>query len=585
VCEPELDGHTVAKWLYDAVLLVGGPAIWINLWPVVQPQLDVFLAALEGHIHAPGLAREARSVLERLMENNWSLRAAGGNEAQLMFLFDGRDSVRIAIEKFVKGATYDIQLNQPRLRVKANQRYVVSFRARSETPRRIFLGFAKAHEPWTNLGLYAEIDLKKEWQDFEKHFIVTEDEDNARIHFDVGNSGISFELSSVSLQSLVDGRVIRPDVHRVQSSEEIAAGKQSGVPIGRDILERDEIKGVPHRTGGLDWGWQATRKGFDRTVLVLMYHRVSDLRLDPWSLSVTPKHFEEHLEILGKYGRPLSHQELLEAFRNGKLARRSVVLTFDDGYADNLYNARPLLERYDITATVFVTTGQIGKKREFWWDELERLLLQPGTLPEVLQLKINGKNHLWRLGEASYYSEEACSQHRHWRAGEKPPNFRHGLYHALWQLLQPLPEGDQQRVLDELLAWGGAEQEIRATHRTLSGEEVLALGRDNLVEIGSHTVTHPLLPALPISLQRDEVRQSKVTLEEILGRPVRSFAYPYGAYTAETVSVVREAGFDCAFSTVDGVVGQGTDRYQLPRVEVQDWDGEEFRRKLSEWFA
>jgi peptidoglycan/xylan/chitin deacetylase (PgdA/CDA1 family) len=81
-----------------------------------------------------------------------------------------------------------------------------------------------------------------------------------------------------------------------------------------------------------------------------------------------------------------------------------VVITFDDGYADNLHNAKPLLERYDIPATVFVTTGHIGHEREFWGDELDRLLLQPSTLPELLGLSINGSPYQWELGEVAHYT-------------------------------------------------------------------------------------------------------------------------------------------------------------------------------------
>jgi peptidoglycan/xylan/chitin deacetylase (PgdA/CDA1 family) len=83
-----------------------------------------------------------------------------------------------------------------------------------------------------------------------------------------------------------------------------------------------------------------------------------------------------------------------------------VVVTFDDGYADNLHHAKPLLERYGIPATVFVTSDYIGQEHEFWGDKLERLLLQPGALPQTLQLQVNGTAYQWSLGEAAYFSEE-----------------------------------------------------------------------------------------------------------------------------------------------------------------------------------
>lgn len=139
-------------------------------------------------------------------------------------------------------------------------------------------------------------------------------------------------------------------------------------------------------------------------------------------------------------------------------------------------------------------------------------------------------------------------------------------------------------MLNELLAWASAKPGNRSTHLTLLQQEVEAIAQGGLIEAGAHTVTHPVLSTLPTALQRDEIQQSKASLEKILGRPVTSFAYPYGNYSAETVPIVREAGFTCACSTLPGVVGGDTDRFQLPRVQIEDWDGEEFSRKLSLWF-
>jgi peptidoglycan/xylan/chitin deacetylase (PgdA/CDA1 family) len=280
-------------------------------------------------------------------------------------------------------------------------------------------------------------------------------------------------------------------------------------------------------------------------------------------------------------------QQLVTALQDGNLPRRPLVITFDDGYADNLLNAKPVLERYDVPATVFLATGYLGHNREFWWDELDRLLLQPGTLPETLRLSINGSAYEWRLDEAAHYSEDAHRRYCHWKAWEEAPSPRHFLYYSLWQLLRPLLEDERQKVLNELLVWASAKPETRPTHRTLSLEEGLTLARGKLIEVGSHTVTHSALAALPAVLQRDEIQRSKVHLEEILGHPVTSFAYPYGGpsdYTAETAAIVREAGFACACSTLAGVVGRTTDRFQLPRVQVNDWDGEEFARQLTLWF-
>ena len=142
---------------------------------------------------------------------------------------------------------------------------------------------------------------------------------------------------------------------------------------------------------------------FARRSIILLYHRVAVVPSDPQLLCVTPKHFAEHLDVLQKCMNPMPLRQLVPAVRNRKIPHRRVIVTFDDGYADNMYIAKPLLERYEIPATVFVASGYLGQTREFWWDELERLLLQAGTLPETLRLNLNGRVHEWSLGEASHY--------------------------------------------------------------------------------------------------------------------------------------------------------------------------------------
>ena len=259
------------------------------------------------------------------------------------------------------------------------------------------------------------------------------------------------------------------------------------------------------------------RRRLSSRALILLYHRVAEATSDPWSLAVKPAHFAEHLEVIKKRARVLSIKELVAAIANDKLPRRAVVITFDDGYADNLLNARPLLEKYDSPATIFVTTGFAGSDREFWWDELDRLFLQPGALPSSLRLNIGSKDYRWDLGEAARYGEAAFRTHGGWRAWEKDdPSSRHLLYRSLWELMHPLPEGERQRVRDDLVAWAGADKSPRATHRALSSDELGELAGGGLIEIGCHTITHPKLAALALSSQRDEINQSKARLEELL---------------------------------------------------------------------
>jgi peptidoglycan/xylan/chitin deacetylase (PgdA/CDA1 family) len=331
---------------------------------------------------------------------------------------------------------------------------------------------------------------------------------------------------------------------------------------------------------------QRLKHRFASRALILMYHRVTELPNDPNLLAITPPHFAQQMEVIRRYGVPMRLAQLVEALQNGKVPNRAVVVTFDDGYADNLYNAKPLLERYDIPATFFVTTGHIGHPREFWWDELDRLLLQPGTLPPILELGLNGRTWQWELGETATYTTADYERHRDWHIEQQDdPTPRQRLHRSLYQRLHPLIEEEQQQLLGELRTWAGAEPIGRPTHRTLAQDELVHLADGGLVEIGAHSVTHPVLAGLSVVVQRHEVWRSRAHLEEMLNRPVTSFAYPYGSYTQETLAVVQEAGFSSACATDAAMVQRGTDGFRLPRIAVRDWDGETFARRLKVWFG
>jgi peptidoglycan/xylan/chitin deacetylase (PgdA/CDA1 family) len=325
---------------------------------------------------------------------------------------------------------------------------------------------------------------------------------------------------------------------------------------------------------------------FASRALILMYHRVTELPNDPYLLAVTPKHFAEQLEGIRRYGVPMGLGQMVEAIRHGKVPKRAVVVTFDDGYADNLYSAKPLLERYDIPATVFVTTGHVGHPCEFWWDELDRLLLQPGILPPRLELSLDGRAWQWELGEAATYTTADYQRDGNWHIEqEDSPTPRHRLHRSLYQLLHNLTETHKQQLLDDLRIWGGAQPMGRLTHRTLSDDERIQLAQKSLVEIGAHTVTHPPLATLAVAAQRNEIRQSRARIEEIVNRPVTSFAYPHGSYTQETLAIVQDEGFSFACSSDTAVVRRGADGFRLPRMSLRNWDGDTFARWLTRWLG
>jgi peptidoglycan/xylan/chitin deacetylase (PgdA/CDA1 family) len=326
---------------------------------------------------------------------------------------------------------------------------------------------------------------------------------------------------------------------------------------------------------------------FFKGTVVLAYHRVNDLLSDPQLLSVTPRHFAEHVEIIRRQGYPTRLQEVSRALNAGERPPRGVAVTFDDGYADNLTNAKPALERYEVPATVFVTTGYVDSQRYFWWDELEQLLLHRQPLPERLCLHIGGTVHKWNLLKETNGAAYPCD-HR-WNVAEThDPSPRHALYRSLHRLLRPLPEAAQCKVLEELRAWTGIEITAPGGNTVLSTRQIVKLAEGGLIDVGSHSVTHPMFSALPLLEQCAEIQNSKAALEEILGRPVKSFAYPYGSkadYTENTAKTVERAGYASACANFSGIVTRYSDRFEIPRVLVRDWDGDEFSRRLAAWLS
>jgi glycosyltransferase involved in cell wall biosynthesis/SAM-dependent methyltransferase len=186
-------------------------------------------------------AFETRSAPQEVIHyGGWLFRAAGDSEAHLLTPPERPGAVRVVIDKNASQAAYDIQLNLPRLKVQAGQSYRVVFQARADRGRSICYGVALAHEPWSGLGLYRKIELTPEWQSFEEEFVAAADEDNARIHFDLGNSGIPVELASVNLRlpggAPAPGSVQFGTLRRLTPVSRMW-GYDRGLPIDRYYIE------------------------------------------------------------------------------------------------------------------------------------------------------------------------------------------------------------------------------------------------------------------------------------------------------------------------------------------------------------
>lgn len=306
--------------------------------------------------------------------------------------------------------------------------------------------------------------------------------------------------------------------------------------------------------------------------LILGYHRIADTSRDPYALCVSPQHFAEHLAILQRYTSPIRLKHLVENLHGGDLPRHAVALTFDDGYADILAQAKPLLEQYRIPATVFISTGYLG--REFWWDELEHVLSSPAVLPPHLQWSVNGVSFEWTCNDAT--SRQAQKR------GTSPREY---LRELLYQQLLALSAVDRPMVMRQLWAWSGAPQRARAPHWVLTSDEIRRLADGNCIEVGAHTITHPCLAAIPAAEQRHEIQQSKTYLERLIGNAVCGFSYPNGSSSAETRAIVRQSGFSYACSSTKDFAWRGSDRFHLPRFWIPNWDGKTFERVIRRWLG
>jgi peptidoglycan/xylan/chitin deacetylase (PgdA/CDA1 family) len=301
---------------------------------------------------------------------------------------------------------------------------------------------------------------------------------------------------------------------------------------------------------------------------------VATLERDSFRLAITPELFEAHLRVITECGRPARAGDLIRAVRSGKRLAGGVVVTLDDGYADNLSTAKPLLERYQIPASVYITSGYVGAGREFWWDTLERLLLEPATLPPTLDLPVPDSGTTWTLDPAACESHDEAARLK--------------LLRSVRAALLASP-GRIDETLDALCSAIGIDTAPRETHRVCTEDEVRELVQGGAIEVGAHARTHPRLSSLSEGEQREEIHGSKQDLERMLGSTVTEFAYPFGFagdYTVQTARIVEEAGFTGAFTLESGIVtSTGIDPFEIPRLVVHHRTPADELKRTLRWLA
>lgn len=278
-----------------------------------------------------------------------------------------------------------------------------------------------------------------------------------------------------------------------------------------------------------------------QALTTLIFHRVLAAH-DPLRPSEpTTEDFECFMAYLARNFRVMPLRLAVALLREGSLPKRACCITFDDGYADNLTIAQPILEKYGLPATVFIATGYLDGGRMFNDTVTDAIALSPLHSLDLRDIDL-GEHDITTTGARQVTIATILKQLKY----------------------RPLEKRSQDvaRFL-ELAECGALPTDIM-----LTSEQVRVLSARG-VEIGGHTVSHPILTSVTDDVAKREIMAGKQRLEEITGKPVLTFAYPNGQpnrdYAARHVAMVREAGFELAVSTACGVGGDSSDFHQLPR--------------------
>lgn len=269
-------------------------------------------------------------------------------------------------------------------------------------------------------------------------------------------------------------------------------------------------------------------------------HRVVEGGADSFGFyrdtATSPAELERYLEARSGW-RPVPHHQLLAGGEGD-----AYLLTCDDGYRSFAATVLPLLERFEAHCLLFVTTG-FASGELFPYE-----MVLADNLAEAERIEIPGRGPVLLKDDSQ----------------------REGLYRDLLQELKPAPPAGRREFIDSFLDANGLQLPTSTSDRFLSWEELRELARHPLVAIGAHTVSHPLLTAVPWRQAFEELRHSRLEIESRLGVSVQAVAYPYGGHSRSVRLLARLAGFKFGFTTSPGTIADGAaaDRMALPRNEV-----------------
>jgi peptidoglycan/xylan/chitin deacetylase (PgdA/CDA1 family) len=280
--------------------------------------------------------------------------------------------------------------------------------------------------------------------------------------------------------------------------------------------------------------------------LILMYHRFTN---HEDGAATSARAFERHLRYLTTHYRIVPLSQLADLLRQGKsLPPGLAVITIDDGYQDTYEIAFPLLRRFKVPATLFVVTDFIERKTWLWTDKLK--FMTPRTSARWLEVELDDSISRVELSDAR--SRQLAAAH---------------INSLLKRQSNQCKEQAIAKISDSL---GVALPEAPPDEfRPLSWDQVCELDRGG-VEIGSHTVTHPILTRIDKQGLRYELCESKARLEAVLGRQVELFCFPNGDYDREVVREAEGAGYRCAVTTDYGLNDETIAPLCLRRIAAEN---------------
>ncbi|ABQ26515.1 polysaccharide deacetylase [Geotalea uraniireducens Rf4] len=287
---------------------------------------------------------------------------------------------------------------------------------------------------------------------------------------------------------------------------------------------------------------------------VLMYHRIlpsaenQAYYVQP-GMFVTTVTFEQQVAYVRDHFEVVFLDDLVKRALKGAHIGRHCALTFDDGWRDNYTEAFPVLERYRVPATIFLSTGFVGTPRTFWPEELCHYLerIDLGTFAGI------GAPPSWSRFTGMI--------------GRFKCHGREWFLDRSIETLKAFAPSDREGILNYLRSMLGAEPVPR---QMLSWEEAREMVHSGLVRFGAHTVNHELLDQLPLHRARDEISLSRSEIERRLEQKVTTFAYPNGNHSEAVRRIVEEGGFDAAVTTRKGFLRRGVSFLEIPRIALHE---------------